>query len=210
MDSNNAMEISPGQAPAMAMGTSPVVPSSTVPSGVPPSGAASMGEEAKMSGADPKAMTPLNVAPAPAVSATAAGHMPTGALGMSQQVGVPAGAAVAAAPSSAAISTASENRTSVSNGTAPVAPNSQQPPPAAARTGGSGPMGQAGKQTRELKVEDALLYLDQVKVEFADKPHVYNEFLEIMKNFKAQSINTPGMYEMHTVFYPKYLLSTYT
>ena len=205
MNSNNAMEIS-GQAPAMAMGTSPAVPSTTVPSGVPPSGA-SMGAEAKMPGADPKAMTPLNVAPAPAVPATAAGHMPTGALGMSQQVGVPAGAAVAAAPSSAAISTASENRTSVSNGTAPVAPNSQQPPPAAARTGGSGPMGQAGKQTRELKVEDALLYLDQVKVEFADKPHVYNEFLEIMKNFKAQSINTPGMYEMRTVFYPKYLLS---
>ena len=32
-----------------------------------------------------------------------------------------------------------------------------------------------------------------MKVEFADKPHVYNEFLEIMKNFKAQSINTPGV-----------------
>lgn len=30
-------------------------------------------------------------------------------------------------------------------------------------------------------------------MEFADKPHVYNEFLEIMKNFKAQSINTPGV-----------------
>lgn len=43
------------------------------------------------------------------------------------------------------------------------------------------------KPSRELKVEDALLYLDQVKSEFADKPHIYNEFLEIMKNFKAQS-----------------------
>merc|ERR1711871_342780 len=63
--------------------------------------------------------------------------------------------------------------------------------------GRSGSMGgsQVGKQTRELKVGDALLYLDQVKVEFADKPHVYNEFLEIMKNFKAQSINTPGVIE---------------
>ena len=43
------------------------------------------------------------------------------------------------------------------------------------------------KPARELKVEDALLYLDQVKVEFTDKPHIYNEFLDIMKNFKAQS-----------------------
>lgn len=48
---------------------------------------------------------------------------------------------------------------------------------------------------RELKVEDALLYLDQVKMEFADKPHIYEKFLEIMKNFKAQSINTPGVIE---------------
>lgn len=30
-------------------------------------------------------------------------------------------------------------------------------------------------------------------MEFSDKPHIYNEFLEIMKNFKAQSINTPGV-----------------
>ena len=53
----------------------------------------------------------------------------------------------------------------------------------------------SSKQVRELKVEDALLYLDQVKMEFSDKPHIYNEFLEIMKNFKAQSINTPGVIE---------------
>lgn len=40
-----------------------------------------------------------------------------------------------------------------------------------------------------------MLYLDQVKMEFSDKPHIYNEFLDIMKNFKAQSINTPGVIE---------------
>ena len=33
---------------------------------------------------------------------------------------------------------------------------------------------------RELRVEDALLYLDQVKVEFGDRPHIYNEFLDII------------------------------
>jgi paired amphipathic helix protein Sin3a len=46
---------------------------------------------------------------------------------------------------------------------------------------------------RELRVEDALLYLDQVKVEFGDRPHIYNEFLDIMKTFKTQQIDTPGV-----------------
>ncbi len=48
-------------------------------------------------------------------------------------------------------------------------------------------------QMRELKVEDALNYLDQVKLEFGDRPRIYNEFLEIMKNFKAHEIDTPGV-----------------
>ena len=38
---------------------------------------------------------------------------------------------------------------------------------------------------RELRVEDALQYLDQVKMEFGDRPHIYNEFLDIMKTYKA-------------------------
>ena len=46
---------------------------------------------------------------------------------------------------------------------------------------------------RELRVEDALLYLDQVKVEFGDRPHIYNEFLDIMKTFKTNQIDTPGV-----------------
>lgn len=46
---------------------------------------------------------------------------------------------------------------------------------------------------RELRVEDALLYLDQVKMEFGDRPHIYNEFLDIMKTFKTQQIDTPGV-----------------
>ncbi|CAM9232388.1 unnamed protein product, partial [Discosporangium mesarthrocarpum] len=49
------------------------------------------------------------------------------------------------------------------------------------------------KPMRELRVEDALLYLDQVKIEFGNKPEIYNEFLDIMKNFKAQHIDTPGV-----------------
>jgi paired amphipathic helix protein Sin3a len=33
--------------------------------------------------------------------------------------------------------------------------------------------------------QDALSYLDQVKVQFADHPDVYNRFLDIMKDFKS-------------------------
>eukprot|EP00594_Rhizosolenia_setigera_P008265 CAMPEP_0178955992 /NCGR_PEP_ID=MMETSP0789-20121207/9949_1 /TAXON_ID=3005 /ORGANISM="Rhizosolenia setigera, Strain CCMP 1694" /LENGTH=1418 /DNA_ID=CAMNT_0020637757 /DNA_START=123 /DNA_END=4379 /DNA_ORIENTATION=- len=46
---------------------------------------------------------------------------------------------------------------------------------------------------RELKVEDALMYLDQVKMEFFDRPQIYNTFLDIMKTFKSQQIDTPGV-----------------
>ncbi|KAJ8489435.1 hypothetical protein ONZ45_g13590 [Pleurotus djamor] len=46
---------------------------------------------------------------------------------------------------------------------------------------------------RPLNVSDALSYLDDVKVQFTDKPNVYNKFLDIMKEFKGQMIDTPGV-----------------
>ncbi|XP_049845193.1 uncharacterized protein LOC126297921 [Schistocerca gregaria] len=48
-------------------------------------------------------------------------------------------------------------------------------------------------QFQRLKVEDALSYLDQVKFKFGNQPQVYNDFLDIMKEFKSQSIDTPGV-----------------
>jgi len=42
-------------------------------------------------------------------------------------------------------------------------------------------------QHKQLKVEDALAYLEQVKQKFKDKPQVYNRFLDIMKEFKSQT-----------------------
>jgi paired amphipathic helix protein Sin3a len=39
---------------------------------------------------------------------------------------------------------------------------------------------------RPLNVKDALTYLDQVKVQFQERPDVYNKFLDIMKDFKSQ------------------------
>ncbi|KAL7283979.1 hypothetical protein ACG7TL_001251 [Trametes sanguinea] len=53
---------------------------------------------------------------------------------------------------------------------------------------------QAGAE-RPLNVSDALSYLDQVKMQFADRPDVYNKFLDIMKDFKSQFIDTPGVIE---------------
>ena len=46
--------------------------------------------------------------------------------------------------------------------------------------------GNANANNRPLNVTDALSYLDAVKVQFHDKPDVYNHFLDIMKDFKSQ------------------------
>ncbi|THC92429.1 hypothetical protein EYZ11_008095 [Aspergillus tanneri] len=49
-------------------------------------------------------------------------------------------------------------------------------------------------QGQQPILNDALSYLDQVKVRFVDQPDVYNRFLDIMKDFKSQtSIDTPGV-----------------
>ncbi|KAH0581672.1 hypothetical protein H2248_011367 [Termitomyces sp. 'cryptogamus'] len=46
---------------------------------------------------------------------------------------------------------------------------------------------------RPLNVTDALCYLDAVKVQFSEQPIVYNQFLDIMKEFKNEKIDTPGV-----------------
>ena len=43
---------------------------------------------------------------------------------------------------------------------------------------------------RPLNVKDALSYLEMVKVKFSDQPDVYNQFLDIMKDFKSQAYGT--------------------
>lgn len=54
--------------------------------------------------------------------------------------------------------------------------------------------GDANKQNT-LKVEDALSYLDKVRLKFEKQPQVYNDFLDIMKEFKSSNIDTPGVIE---------------
>ncbi|KAI9498981.1 hypothetical protein BDB00DRAFT_867052 [Zychaea mexicana] len=54
---------------------------------------------------------------------------------------------------------------------------------------------------RPLNVRDALTYLDQVKVQFSAHPDVYNQFLDIMKDFKSQAIDTPGVIERVSILF---------
>ena len=42
-------------------------------------------------------------------------------------------------------------------------------------------------EPRALNVTDALSYLDAVKTQFTEQPDVYNNFLDIMKDFKSQA-----------------------
>jgi paired amphipathic helix protein Sin3a len=61
------------------------------------------------------------------------------------------------------------------------------PPPQPTSTPGLGQVSAAAATSyRPLNVKDALTYLDQVKVQFQERPDVYNKFLDIMKDFKSQ------------------------
>ena len=42
-------------------------------------------------------------------------------------------------------------------------------------------------------LNDALSYLDQVKIFYSDEPDVYNQFLNIMRDFKSGAIDTPAV-----------------
>jgi paired amphipathic helix protein Sin3a len=49
------------------------------------------------------------------------------------------------------------------------------------------PIGLSHNRQLTMGDQDALSYLDQVKVQFSDQPDVYNRFLDIMKDFKSQA-----------------------
>ncbi|CCD23926.1 transcriptional regulator SIN3 NDAI_0C02660 [Naumovozyma dairenensis CBS 421] len=57
---------------------------------------------------------------------------------------------------------------------------------------------------RPLNVKDALSYLEQVKVQFNSQPVIYNQFLDIMKDFKSQTIDTPGVIERVSTLFKGY------
>jgi len=77
---------------------------------------------------------------------------------------------------------------------------SGQPAPAGLNQAAQQPILNVSRVDRPTKhsnmtFQDALTYLDQVKVQFADHPDVYNRFLDIMKDFKSGAIDTPGVIE---------------
>uniref|UniRef100_A0A1A9WNV6 Paired amphipathic helix protein Sin3a n=1 Tax=Glossina brevipalpis TaxID=37001 RepID=A0A1A9WNV6_9MUSC len=85
-----------------------------------------------------------------------------------------------------------QNSSNISTSQSLVQPNAAAVN-AASISGSGGPQpGQPGAPPR-LKVEDALSYLDQVKYQYADQPQIYNNFLDIMKEFKSHCIDTPGV-----------------
>ncbi|KAI8889077.1 hypothetical protein K501DRAFT_329437 [Backusella circina FSU 941] len=54
---------------------------------------------------------------------------------------------------------------------------------------------------RPLNVKDALAYLDQVQAKFSHQPNIYNDFLQVMKEFKSQTIDTPGVIERVSILF---------
>jgi len=60
--------------------------------------------------------------------------------------------------------------------------------------------GNGSNNNRPLNVTDALSYLDAVKVQFHDKPDVYNHFLDIMKDFKSQMCVLPTIFSHSALF----------
>jgi paired amphipathic helix protein Sin3a len=67
-------------------------------------------------------------------------------------------------------------------------PKSGTPRPRTAGEGDGPSHGSAAQKSpdRPLNVTDALGYLDAVKIQFQDRPDVYNHFLDIMKDFKSE------------------------
>lgn len=52
---------------------------------------------------------------------------------------------------------------------------------------------QQNMRNRRLQVDDALSYLERVRQQFMQTPEKYNEFLEVMKEFKSHTIDTHGV-----------------
>ena len=50
------------------------------------------------------------------------------------------------------------------------------------------------RSSNRQKVGDAVSYLDRVRDKFGrEQPHVYKYFLDIMKEFKNEAVDTPGV-----------------
>ncbi|KAJ1726916.1 Transcriptional regulatory protein sin3, partial [Coemansia biformis] len=93
-----------------------------------------------------------------------------------------AGLAITGAQNGAPAAGSGSSAAAAASGGSELAHRQQSQPQAQTEAGG-----------RPLNVSDALSYLDMVKSQFHDRPEVYNQFLEIMKEFKSHAIDTPGV-----------------
>lgn len=99
------------------------------------------------------------------------------------------------APSSIAVPESISNSNSMASNNAAVplqshsAPSNpvKSPNASTATATAAAPSSNSSSGYRPLNVKDALTYLDQVKMKFADQAKVYNRFLDIMKEFKSQA-----------------------
>uniref|UniRef100_A0A3Q3JTE5 Paired amphipathic helix protein Sin3a n=1 Tax=Monopterus albus TaxID=43700 RepID=A0A3Q3JTE5_MONAL len=132
------------------------------------------------------------LAPAPAVIETATDNMqPSNGI----QYSLPQGYQVPTIPQSTSGHGHTNTAPHVGPHTHSLSVQSQGPAVVQSHVHAPAPMNstQGQQQFQRLKVEDALSYLDQVKLQFGNQPQVYNDFLDIMKEFKSQSIDTPGV-----------------
>ncbi|KAL4581665.1 hypothetical protein LXL04_006191 [Taraxacum kok-saghyz] len=74
-------------------------------------------------------------------------------------------------------------------------PHSQPHGDEGAGGGGGGGGGGGASSPQKLTTNDALSYLKQVKDMFHDQREKYNMFLDVMKDFKAQRLDTTGVIE---------------
>ncbi|RMZ83954.1 hypothetical protein DV737_g1313, partial [Chaetothyriales sp. CBS 132003] len=122
-------------------------------------------------------------------------HGPNGLLSTAGIGAVPPSGPATSAPGGVfGVSAAHEpQRSQFSQG--PLGPPAQQQPGGQAFLAGPSPMQSAAQlpHGQQPILNDALSYLDQVKVQFSNEPDVYNRFLDIMKDFKSQAIDTPGV-----------------
>ena len=85
-------------------------------------------------------------------------------------------------PSTPAPQQQSSSQEQILSQEAQAKPGTPGPPPTD-QSGSSSPSG----SYRPLNVKDALSYLEMVKIKFQERPDVYNQFLDIMKDFKSQT-----------------------
>lgn len=73
------------------------------------------------------------------------------------------------------------------------------PPPSSSSVGpplpgqGPGMMGGGGGLPASLQIGDAMKYMDRVRDTFIDRPEVYMQFLDVMKEFQSDRYAAPPL-----------------